>query len=203
VNDDLGGFTRYPQAFGAAAARKEADVVYSLLTSNPTMSDGTALFHADHGNLLGAISLNVTGLSEARVKMRKQQGPNGGYLNPVPRYLIVPAALETAALVLVASQRITENESTDREVEANALQWIKDLVVVVDPRLDADSATAWYLAAHYDQIDTAERVYLDGQRGVFTEDETEFTTDNYRLKARLDFAATIPDWAGLVKSAGA
>jgi hypothetical protein len=203
VNDDLNAFTRFPMAFGASAARKEADVVYSLLTSNPTMGDGTALFHADHGNLLGAVSLNVAGLSDARTKMRKQRGPNGGYLNPVPRYLIVPAALETAALVLVASQRITEIESTDREVEATALQWIRDLVVVVDPRLDDDSATAWYLAADPLQIDTAERVYLDGQRGVFTEEDQEFTTDNYRLKARLDFAAAIPDWAGLVKSAGA
>ncbi|MCF7979391.1 MAG: ATP-dependent Clp protease proteolytic subunit [Chromatiaceae bacterium] len=203
VNDDLNAFTRFPMAFGASAARKEADVVYALLTSNPTMGDGTALFHADHGNLLGTVSLNVAGLSEARTQMRKQKGPNGGYLNPVPRYLLVPAALETAALVLVASQRITEIESADREVEANALQWIRDLMVVVDPRLDDASATAWYLAADPVQIDTAERVYLDGQRGVFTEEDQEFSTDNFRMKARLDFAAAVPDWAGLVKSVGA
>lgn len=52
INDDLGGFTRLPQAFGASAARKEADLVYSLLISNPAMSDATPLFHADHNNLV-------------------------------------------------------------------------------------------------------------------------------------------------------
>ncbi len=77
-----------------------------------------------------------------------------------------------------------------------------NLIVVVDPRLDDDDAATWYLAADSEQVDTAERVYLDGQRGVFTEEDQEFSTDNYRLKARLDFAATIPDWAGLTKTPG-
>ncbi len=126
VNDDLGGFTRQPQAFGASAARKEADVVYALLTSNPTMGDGTALFHATHGNLMTAATLDVTGLSAARAAMRKQKGPNGGYLNPVPRYLLVPAALETTALVLVASQKITDTESgAARAVEGAPLDWVR------------------------------------------------------------------------------
>ncbi len=36
--------------------------------------------------------------------MRKQMGQGGlGYLNIIPRFLIVPAALETLAEVLVAS----------------------------------------------------------------------------------------------------
>ena len=38
--------TRIPSAFGASAADLESDLVYSILTSNPLMGDGVALFNA-------------------------------------------------------------------------------------------------------------------------------------------------------------
>ncbi|MEA3275898.1 MAG: ATP-dependent Clp protease proteolytic subunit, partial [Pseudomonadota bacterium] len=161
INDDLGGFTRVPQAFGAAGARLEADKVYALLTSNPLMADGVALFNAAHGNLVAVGSaLNATTLGAARAMMRKQKGMNGGYLNPVPRFLIVPAALETTALVLIAQERMEIDEQAasgnSTTIVSDALQWIRDLIPVVDPRLDDDSATAWYLAAAPEQVDTFE-----------------------------------------------
>lgn len=202
VNDDLQAITRLPEAFGASAARKEADVIYGMLIDNPEMLDGNPLFSAAHGNLAVAAGvLNVSTLSAARTSMRRQKGPNGGYLNPVPKYLIVPAELETDALQLVAAEKIETTPSADqtRTAIAPGLRWVQELVVVVDPRLDDDSPGGWYLAASHDQIDTCERVFLEGQRGVFTEEEQDFSTDAFRLKARLDFAATYPDWVGLHK----
>lgn len=71
INDDLGGFTRIPNAFGASAARLEADKVYNLLTSNPNMSDSKALFHADHKNLMTGADLSIASLGVARAEMRK------------------------------------------------------------------------------------------------------------------------------------
>src|SRR5690606_18983227 len=53
INDDLDAFTRVPSLFGTAAATLESDVVWGIVTSNPTMADGKALFHADHRNLAG------------------------------------------------------------------------------------------------------------------------------------------------------
>lgn len=206
INDDLSAFTRLPMAFGAAAARKEADVVYGLMVANPNMTDGQPLFSAAHGNLMTGAALDVTGLSVARASMRKQKGPNGGYLNPVPRFMIVPAALETRALQLVAAERIRQTETTDpnRQTESGGgLEWIRNLVVAVDPRLDDDDPAAWYLAADFSVTDTCERVYLAGQRGVFTEENTAFLTDNFELKARLDFAATFTDWVGVSKTPAA
>jgi len=35
---------------------------------------------------------------------------------------------------------------------------------------------------------------------VFTEENTAFLTDNFELKARLDFAASFPDWVGVSKT---
>ncbi len=75
--------------------------------------------------------------------------------------------------------------------------------MVVDPRLDTASATAWYLAASPTQVDTVETAYLAGQRGVFTETETGFEVDGMKIKARLDFGVKAIDWKGLYKNAGA
>ena len=200
VNDDLGAFTDLPRSFGAAAARLEADRVYAILTANAAMADTVALFHSTHGNLAASgTALSATSLGVARAAMRRQMGSSGlGYLNVIPRYLIVPAALETTAEVIIAST-VSPGGTNGTENAA----FIRGLTLVVDPRLDTASATAWYLAADSSQIDTVETAYLRGQRGVFTEQETAFDTDGFKMKARLDFGAAPIDWRGLYKNAGA
>ncbi len=199
INDDLGAFTRLPQAFGLAAARLEADHVYNLLINNPTMSDSVALFHANHKNLMTGASLSVTSLGAAKAAMRKQKGIAGlGVLNITPKYLIVPVALETTAEVLLTSM-VDPSAQNDT---AN-LGWIRSLELVTDARLNEDSATAWYLASSPNQVDTVEVMHLAGQRGVFTDEESDFSTDALSLKARLDFATQVIDWVGLIRNPGA
>jgi hypothetical protein len=48
INDDLDAFTKIPNAWAVLAIRTIGDLVYAILTGNPRMSDGIALFHADH-----------------------------------------------------------------------------------------------------------------------------------------------------------
>src|SRR5690554_2750081 len=157
INDDLQAFTRLPQAFGKSAKRKEADLVYAVLTGNPTLNDGKALFHSSHGNLVtGVTGLTVTSLSEPRAKMRKQKGLNSSApINVVPRFLIVPASQETAAEQLLASV-VDPSKSND----TTNLNFIRGLTLVVDSRLDAVSEKDCYLAASPDQVDTITRAYL-------------------------------------------
>ncbi len=197
INDDLGELVRLPLALGQAASRKEADLVYALLTSNPTMRDSTALFHADHGNLTSSgAAPSVTTLGEARAAMRKQKGlADAGYLNITPRYLIVPVALETAVEQLLATiQPSTTSESVP--------QWIRGLVVVPDPRLDDDSADAWYLAGSPQAHDTIEVATLAGQQPSVAQRE-EFDTDTMSWKVRVDVGAAVIDWRALYKNPGA
>ncbi len=200
INDDLSAFTRLPAAFGQSAVRKESDLVYAILTANPNMSDGVALFHANHSNLAGTgAALSVTTLGAARAAMRLQTGTQGiQALNITPTYLIVPAALETTAEQLIASL-VDPAKSNDT---AN-LNFIRSLTLVVDARLDADSTTAWYLAANYNQVETIVLGYLDGTRGVSYEEKPGWDIDGMEVKARLDTAAAALDWRGLYKNAGA
>ena len=79
--------------------------------------------------------------------------------------------------------------------------WIQALDVVVDARLDADSETAWYLAAAPDQHDTIEVARLDGD-GIETITEQGFERAELRFRITLDVAAAALDWRGLVYNAG-
>jgi ATP-dependent protease ClpP protease subunit len=199
VNDDLGALTSAPSAMGLAARRMEADKVFGMLTDGPNMRDGLPLFHAAHGNLGAAGALNIQNLAAGRAAMRKQKGIAGlGYLDPQPRFLIVPVALETLAEQLIASL-FDPSKSNDTP----NLEFIRGLTLVADPRLDAASGTAWYLAASPNQIDGILRVYLDGQQGPSIEEDVQFRRDVFGYKVRLDFGVGVIDHRALYKNPGA
>lgn len=198
INDDLSSFTRIPAMFAMAAANYESDTVYGILTANAALSDTVALFEAStHKNLTGTGTvLSVTSLGVARTLMRKQTTPQGAVMNLQPQFLIVPAALETIANQFV-SQAYIAAQSSNINPFAGTLQ------VIPEARLDAASATAWYLAAANAQIDTVEYCYLEGQSGVYIETRQGFDVDGMEIKARLDFAAKAIDYRGLYKNVGA
>ena len=198
INDDLGALTRVPALFANAAANYESDTVYGIITANANLSDAVALFEATtHKNLTGTGTvLSVTSLGVARTLMRKQATPQGAVMNLNPEFLIVPAALETIANQYV-SQNYVAAQSSNFNPFAGKLQ------VIAEARLDAASATAWYLAAGNNSIDTVEYCYLEGQNGVYIETRQGFEVDGMEIKARLDFAAKAIDYRGLYKNVGA
>lgn len=199
INDDLSAFTRIPAGFGVAAATLESDTVWGIITSNPNMGDGVALFHANHANLLtgAGTALALTGLGSAMAAMAKQKGLDGvTVLNVQPRYVAIPVALQLTAFQLIASTLAPAQA-------ANVVpEYIRALTPIAEPRLDASSTGAWYLFASPDQIDTIEYAYLEGQDGVYIETRQGFDVDGVEIKARLDFGAKAIDWRGMQKNAG-
>lgn len=200
INDDLGALQRIPRAFGGAAARRINDLVYAILTGNQVMAyDNTALFHANHGNLAGTPGALASGtLGTARTAMRKQTGPNGATLNIAPRYLLVPAALEMTADVLLRSVASTDSEKNSGVVNP----WQNALIPVVEARLDATSATAYFLAADPSVIDTVEVMFLDGNQTPVIEEMEQSNIDGREFKVRIDVGARALDHRGLYKNAG-
>jgi hypothetical protein len=195
VNDDLDAFSQAAQAFGAAARERERSNLAALVTSNPNMADGVPVFHATHGNLAASGgALSVTTLGAARLAMRKQKGVDG--VTPIemaPTSLLVPAALETPAEQVLASIAAATVD------DANPFS--QKLELVVDARLDAASATAWYLVAR--SAEGLEYAYLEGQQGVQVFTREGFDVDGLEIKARLDFGAGWIDWRSWYKNAGA
>jgi hypothetical protein len=192
INDDLSAFTRLPEMFGRAAADLESDTVWGIITANAALADSIALFHASHGNLPSGAAISVAQLGVCRAAMRVQNSLDGRKINVTPRYLLVPAALETIAQQFT-SQAYAASASSSINPFAGALQ------VLAEPRLDTASTTAWYMAADPAQIDTIEYAYLEGNQGVYLETKDGWEIDGVEFKARLDFGAKAIDFRGLVK----
>lgn len=204
VNDDLRAFERMVSAFGFAARRLENRTVYSQLTANANLADGGALFNATavttaggHANLIASSALAIGTLTTGRTNMRLQKGLQSEELNLAPSYLIVPAALEQTAYNLTSANYVPATKAEINEFRAGGRT---ALTPVVEPVLDANSATAWYLAASNSQVDTVEYCYLDGAEGPVIESEIGFETDGVSYKCRLDFAAKAVDYRGLLKA---
>jgi len=199
INDDLSILGTAPRRMGRAARRTVGNMVYAVLTGNPTLSDGVALFHADHNNLGSAAALSVASLGAGRAAMRTQKEAAGGpSLNIAPRYLIVPAALETSASQLLSS---AVDPTTSKGMASNPVQGMAQLIV--DGRLDASSATAWFLAGDAGAFDTIEVAYLDGVEAPYIEEQTAWTSDGVELKVRIDAGVAPLDHRAIYKNAGA
>jgi hypothetical protein len=199
INDDLRALTRIPQLFGTAAKRMEGDAVYSLITANAAMSDGVALFHATHKNLAGSAgALSSDTLGAGRAAMRKQTGLNGEKIDVQPAFLLTPVALETSAEILLRSAALP---TADYSAGVHN-PWAGKLTPVSDPRLDANSATAWYLLAHPNQVALIEIAYLEGEEQPYIEEEVDFDSDALKIKVRHDFGAGVVDHVAGYKNAG-
>jgi hypothetical protein len=184
-------------AFGFAARRLENRTVYAQLTANANLADGVALFAAGHSNLITTSALAIGTLGAGRTAMRLQKGLQQEELNLAPSYLIVPAALEQTAYQLTSSNYVPSTQANVNEFRVGGRTAVTP---VVEPVLDANSATAWYLAAANSQVDTVEYCYLDGAEGPVIESEIGFEQDGVSYKCRLDFAAKAVDYRGLLKA---
>ena len=204
VNDDLDAISRVPAMHGNAARRTQNKKVYEVLTSNPTMGDGVALFgaHSSGSNTTGAAAApSVVTLNAAFLAMRKQTGLNSdAILNVVPRYLIVPVAYEATALELVNS--ISYNAANNNEGVKNiyGVGGPRNVTVIGEPVLDAASAVVWYMAADPGQIDTVEVSFLSGEESPVLESEWDFDKDCYKYKIRQTFGVKAIDWRGLFRN---
>lgn len=202
INDDLGAFTRIPGMFGTSIATLEGDIVWAIITANAAMADNTALFHANHKNLVSGVGSvgapAVATVSATRKLMRQQTGlDKKTRLNIVGKYMLVPTELETVAEQLVA---VIAASQSDKVVPES----MRRLQPIVEPRLDDSSTTAWYMAADPNEsnIDTIEYAYLEGQEGAYMETRMGFDVDGMEVKCRLDFGAKAIDWRGLAKNPG-
>lgn len=150
INDDLNQLTTIPQATGRAAARTVGNLVYLNLTANSKFTDGKALFHADHKNLITK-GMDTDGLNESRKTMRLQTDANGDPINVIPAYILVPAALEGAAnrAVLSSSSLFPVDQDGTLNQNPGIINVVKDMAqVVVEPRLIRRTTSSGILRRH-------------------------------------------------------
>ncbi len=185
INDDMDALSRRPQLLGDAAARTVNAVAWRQITSNPTMTDGQALFLATptgnrkRSNLTtGSATPTNTTIGAMRAKMRIMRGLNTpeqneseDVLNIMPAFLIGPASLEEPILKQV-------NSGADPASGGNSAVYntARTLTPIIEPLLDANSTTAFYLGARPGRVDTVEVTFMQGfempQSHEWIDDET-------------------------------
>ncbi|WP_350224387.1 ClpP-like prohead protease/major capsid protein fusion protein [Halopseudomonas bauzanensis] len=197
INDDLSALTRIPQLMGRSAIRTVGDLVYAVLTGNPAMSDGKALFHNDHKNLLTGAALSIANIGKAMQTMRTQKDGKAT-LDIRPKYLLTPVALEPTAKALLAAEY--DPALADAKVP-NPVRGM--LEVISDPRLDDSSATTSFMLADQNMYDTIEVAYLDGNDKPYLEQQQGFTVDGAAFKVRIDAGVAPLSWRTMIKMPGA
>ena len=199
VNDDLGAFVSLNTAFGQSSAEFEAQYLIDLLESGsgngPVMGDGYNLFDAtNHGNKAGSgAAPGESTLSAARLAMRNQTGLSGRPINVAPRFILVPAELETTTEKLLATIQPTKSEDVN--------PFGGKFSLLVEARLS--STVRWYMVSDPAVLEGLEYAYLQGQEGPYTETRVGFEVDGIETKCRLDFGAGFVEYRSWYQNAGA
>lgn len=198
INDDLSALDRIPRSMGRAAIRTIGDLVYAVLGNNPKMSDGTALFHATHGNLLSPAAALSVGRIDAALSAMQTQEEGDAILNIMAKYMLVPVALRSTANALINAEFDPGNAN------AKVPNPVRGLVeVIADARLDKQSKLNTYFAADPAIHDTIEVAYLDGNEQPYMEQQQGFTVDGATFKVRMDAGVAPMSWRTINKVLGA
>jgi len=211
INDDLDALSRRPQLLGDAAARTVNAVFWSVVTANAALSDGQAMFletpagNRKRSNLTTgtASPTNIT-IGAMKAKMRLMRGLNTAegnesedVLNLTPAYIVGPAALEEVILKQVLSG--ADPALTGSSAVYNTA---RQLMPIIEPLLDADSSTAWYLFASPGRVDTIEVTFLSGQETPVTHSFMDDATMSQHTHVIQTYAAKGIDHRGLQRHDG-
>jgi len=228
VNDDLGAFTRIPQAIGASIERRINGTCYELLYSNslvgPAMTeDGLYLFDATattgHGNYIasgsGAVPSSTT-LDAGRKAMmtRKLLAPeavsSAQYTGVPPRYILSGPSLQTTIEQLVYTGFLIAGSTTAAQTgiyNPYGPEGKNQLLPIIEPYLlNSDSArdTGWYLIANQSQIDTFILLTLNGESSPTLRQENSRISEALGVTWDIyfDWGWMAGDWRGMYYNNG-
>jgi hypothetical protein len=196
LSDKLNVVRSLPERLATAWYNTLSALVAAVFTTNtaagPVLADTGALFNATavtsaggHANLLTA-ALSLTAFSAARTAMMKQTDQvlgAGQKLLIQPKFLLVPADLETTALQIRNSEQIPGSANNDINPFYQKFE-----VIVVPNWTDAND---WALVADPGEFPAIWQIFLTGKRvpELFTADSevagAMFTNDTLRYKARM------------------
>ncbi len=209
--DDTQQWRMAPRALAQSAWLSLAQAVAGIFSNSPAMSDGKALFHADHSNL-GSSALDYGAWTATRAAMRKQTELHsaerlGGLV--VPKYLLVPPDLEGQALQVLASEGQPDVANNDANPWAEGgghdarVQAARRRVIVIDLWSDPKHWAAVADPLLYPSIGLG---YRFGETpeiySVATNQQSTglmFTNDIMPVKVRYFFAVGPTDWRGVYR----
>jgi hypothetical protein len=198
VNDDFDWIANQSAALGRAAARTIETAVFAKLLSNPTMSDGNALFSAAHNNIeTSGGPVTVAAVDAGRVKMASQMEKDANdYLNIRPSIILCGLAQGGNARTVAFSQ--FDPDQAARLMVQNKVAGVLN-TVVDSPRI----TTGWYLLADPLRASVIEVAFLDGNQNPRLQQEESFRTKGISWSVELPFGVAVVDYRGIFWNDGA
>jgi hypothetical protein len=205
INDDLDSLSRVPEMLGRGCRLLESNLIWDLITTGAngaTVSlDGQALFVSGHNNTVtgSGSSITIGGMDKAKQKLRNQKDLANNRINLAPAYLVVPTTLETTALQFLyptgyAPAALTGNSGPN--------PFAMGVQLIVEPRLDDDSTSVWYLTSSPNRVEMITFGYLAGEAGPTITTTEKRDPDGVELLVRMDFGCTLSDFRGFVRAEG-
>lgn len=197
VNDDLAALSDITEKATRGARSWFTGFLVDTIIANPKLADNVALFHASHANLAasGAVPSEST-LGAGKQAMRMQKDLSGNPVDAPPKYLLIPAALESTVDKLMAT--LYPQQPADAIVSA------RNLTPIVDPRLDSKGqATAWYLLADPAVAPVFEFAELEGYQGPQVDTQQGFNFLGVQVRVVWHVGAGAIDSRGAWKNPGA
>lgn len=188
IDDDLGLLGDMTAALGQAGEQTEASLLVNLLTSNPALSNGGAVFSAARKHLT-TDALSMATLDLARATIRSAKGLDGKTpIAGTPRYLVVGIGNETNAEVLLT--QINAARLDDVNPMAGKFQ------LLVEPRITGGT---FYVLADPAKLASLQIAYLASAQGAQIQRQSSWDTLGISYRAWLDFGAGWLDYRGAFK----
>jgi len=194
INDELGAIDELLSDYGQSVADFEEETFYTFALA-AKLSDGKAVFHADHNNLAGSgTAITVAAVSAGRAAIRTQVTIDKKKMNMTPSIILVGPNKETEAEQLVATVQPQET--------GNVNPFSGRLTPVVTAQITNNN---WYLLASADRPGGACFVhgYLDGAEAPRVRTEEAFGQQGMAMSLEHDFGLGAQDFRGGYKNPGA
>ena len=189
INDDLGYFMNQSRMVGNAAGNTIEALVYNLLLSNPTLSDGKKLFHASHNNLQTGAAYSETAFDTMAIAMGTQKAVGDeGDLAIDPSILLVPRKDRLKANKWMTNEFIPDG--TQNSPETNGVQGLAETVGT------SRISSGYYMFADPNVAPVLEVVFLNGVQEPYIEVQDGWRTDGAEMKIRLDVGVGATGYRG-------
>lgn len=211
MNDDLNALQVMPKRLGQGAAETLNSEVFTLLLSNKerfeTKTGASQKFYCDtHKNYVkgtSAISadLSFDALATATTLIETQETDDGQVIANQGKYLVVPPALKTKALMLMHSTML--NQTSENPV-GTFNPYAGQFEVVTVPYLSSSkipnsSARNWYLFGDPNYVSCIDVVFFHGQETPTIEQQNAaFNTLGIQYRGVFNFGVSLQDYRGSV-----
>lgn len=195
VNDDLGAIQDVIDNAAAIVPEFEEDVFWNYYLSNPTLADGVAMYHSNHGNLASSGSaISVASVAAGRKALRTMKSADGKRT----------IKMNAPTILLVGPENETAAEQFLKEVGATKTADVNPFTGRLRPVVtEAITDTQWYLLVGPEKrTHNVKHGYLRDRRAPRVRVDEPFGVQGMRMTLEQDFGVGGVNHRGGYKNAG-